>query len=254
MLPLLPDQGVSQHSQHTHLDGNLENNGTPKLQFDTIEDTIEAFRHGEFIIVLDSTSRENEGDLIIAASEITTEKMAFMIHHTSGLICTPVSSSLTTSLDLPQMVLNDNDIESTAYTVSIDASDVRITTGISAYDRALTCRTLASKSARPDSFRRPGHVFPLRAKDGGVRERRGYTEATIEFCKLARKAPAGVLSELVDNGEEVEGRTERIHGGMTRRNGCLMFGRRWGIRVCTIEALVEYLDGRNAEDKINGHV
>ena len=152
------------------------------------------------------------------------------------------------------MVLENEELEGTAYTLSIDASDPSITTGISAHDRALTCRTLASKTSRKESFRRPGHVFPLRAREGGVRERRGHTEATIEFCKLAGKPLAGVLSELVDEGDEIEGRTERIHGGMTRRDGCLRFGKRWGIRTCTINDLVLYLDRRCGETKINGCV
>lgn len=152
------------------------------------------------------------------------------------------------------MVIENEELEGTAYTISIDSSDPSITTGISAHDRALTCRTLASKTRRKESFRRPGHVFPLRAREGGVRERRGHTEATIEFCKLAGKPLAGVLSELVDEGDEIEGRTERIHGGMTRRDGCLRFGKRWGIRTCTIDDLVLYLDRRCGETKINGCV
>lgn len=153
------------------------------------------------------------------------------------------------------MVLENEDLEGTAYTISIDASDPSITTGISAHDRALTCRTLASKSSRKESFRRPGHVFPLRAREGGVRERRGHTEATIEFCKLAGKPLAGVLSELVEEGNEVEGKTERVHGGMTRRDGCLRFGKRWGIRTCTIDDLVLYLNRRCGEEtKMNGCV
>lgn len=153
------------------------------------------------------------------------------------------------------MVLKNEELEGTAYTISIDASDPSITTGISAHDRALTCRTLASKTSRKESFRRPGHVFPLRAREGGVRERRGHTEATIEFCKLAGKPLAGVLSELVEEGSEVEGKTERAHGGMTRRDGCLRFGKRWGIRTCTIDDLVLYLNRRcDEETKINGHV
>ncbi|KAL9132496.1 MAG: hypothetical protein Q9175_006335, partial [Cornicularia normoerica] len=211
-------------------DGATPTNGTSELEFDTIEGTIEAFKRGEFILVLDGTDRENEGDMIIAAEDITTEKMAFMIRHTSGLVCAPISTSLTTSLLLPQMVSGKTDLETCAYTVSVDASDPAITTGISAADRAFTCRTLAAKNCRPDCFRRPGHVFPLRAREGGVRERRGHTEATIEFCKLAGKAPAGVLCEVVDDGEEVEGEAMRQGSGMMRRDGCLRFGRRWRIK------------------------
>ncbi|TAQ90654.1 hypothetical protein B7494_g1022 [Chlorociboria aeruginascens] len=211
-------------------------------KFDSIEDTIQAFKNGEFIVVLDDLSRENEGDLIIAAADMTTEKMAFMIRYTSGLICAPLSSSLATKLELPQMVPNSEDHLRTAYTVSIDANSAEVTTGISSHDRALTCRTLASKTATRDSFRRPGHLFPLRARDGGVRERTGHTEAAVEFCRLTGKPLVGVISELVVDGEEVTAQALRHESGMMRRDGCLEFGRKWGLKVCTIEDLVVYVE------------
>lgn len=210
--------------------------------------------NGNFIVVLDSTDRENEGDLVIAAEDVTTEKMAFMVRHTSGLICTPIPTSLTHHLDLPQMMLENTDPKKTAYTVSIDSADPSTTTGISAYDRALTCQTLASKSATISSFRRPGHVFPLRARDGGVRQRPGHTEAAIEFCRLSGKRPVGVICELVEDGEEVEGLAERRGGGMMRRDACLRFGKRWGLRVCTIEDLIEHINGHDIQIEINGKV
>ncbi|MCJ1274805.1 hypothetical protein MMC21_002603 [Puttea exsequens] len=247
-------------------------NGLSTKHFDTIEDTIQAFRNGEFIVVLDSADRENEGDLIIAAEDVTTEKMAFMIRHTrytspspfpsieenpltmptSGLICTPLSSYLTQTLKLPQMVLENTDPNRTAYTISIDASHPTLTTGISAHDRALTCCTLASPLSTPNSFRRPGHIFPLRAREGGVSERAGHTEAAVEFCRLAGKASVGVICELVEDGEESTGRAERMDGGMMRRDGCLKFGKRWGLRVCTIEDLVGYVTRHDRGDTING--
>lgn len=141
------------------------------------------------------------------------------------------------------MVTENADPKCTAYTVTIDSSDDSVTTGISAEDRALTCRTLASPTAQIDSFRRPGHIIPLQARPGGVRERTGHTEAAVDFCKLAGKAPAGVIAELVEDGEIAEGVAE-IGGnnGMMRRDGCLRFGKKWGIKVCTIEDLVIYLD------------
>ncbi|MCJ1393229.1 3,4-dihydroxy 2-butanone 4-phosphate synthase [Xylographa bjoerkii] len=219
-------------------------------QFDSIESTVQAFREGKFIIVLDSQDRENEGDLIIAAEVVTTEKMAFMIRYTSGLICTPMPTSFTERLDLPQMVLDNTESHRTAYTVSIDASHPSVTTGISAHDRALTCRTLASPSSEPSSFRRPGHVFPLRARDGGVKARTGHTEAAVDFCRLAGMQPVGVICEMVEDGDEVEGLTERRECGMMRRDGCLKFGRRWGLKVCTIEDLAEYIDRK--EKGMNG--
>jgi 3,4-dihydroxy 2-butanone 4-phosphate synthase len=141
------------------------------------------------------------------------------------------------------MVLENTDPKGTAYTVSIDSSDPSVTTGISAQDRSLACRTLASPTARPEDFRRPGHIIPLQARSGGVRERKGHTEAAVEFCRLAGKAPAGVIAELVEDGEIVEGVPEiRGDNGMMRRDACLRFGKKWGIKVCTIEDLVEYLE------------
>jgi len=227
------------------------------LQFDSIASTIASFKEGNFIVVLDNEDRENEGDLIIAAEDMTTEKMAFMIRHSSGLICTPVTSRVASSLSLPQMVTNNQDPNRTAYTISIDSDDESITTGISAHDRALTCRTLASPNATPESFRRPGHVFPLQARQGGVLERVGHTEAAVEFCRLAGKAEAGVICEMVEDGEEVPGVAQRTAPGMMRRDACLKFGRRWGLKCCTIEDLVEYVKAekgvRNGTNGVNGH-
>lgn len=141
------------------------------------------------------------------------------------------------------MVAENADPKGTAYTVTIDSSDESVTTGISAEDRALTCRTLASPDAQVDSFRRPGHIIPLQARPGGVRERSGHTEAAVEFCRLAGKAPAGVIAELVEWGDVTEGVPE-IQGenGMMRRDGCLKFGKKWGIKVCTIEDLIKYVE------------
>jgi len=221
-------------------------------QFDSIEATVEAFRNGEFIIVLDSQDRENEGDLIIAAEDVTTEKMAFMVRYTSGLICTPITSRLASSLSLPQMVVDNKDPNRTAYTISIDSNDETVTTGISAHDRAVTCRTLALAKVRAEHFRRPGHVFPLQARDGGVLERTGHTEAAVEFCRLAGKAPVGTICEMVNDGEQVPDTTAMREPGMMRRDDCLEFGQKWGLKVCTIEDLVEYVKQENRRE-VNGH-
>lgn len=161
-------------------------------------------------------------------------------------------------LELPQMVTENADPNRTAYTVSVDANHHALTTGISASDRALTCRTLAEPDARAGDLRRPGHVFPLRAREGGVRQRPGHTEAAVEFCRLAGKREVGVICELVEDGVEgKEGMAERIGGGMMRRDACLEFGRKWGLRVCTIEDLVRYLkeDGEKGKEgvvEVNG--
>jgi len=215
--------------------------------FDSIEETLEAFKNGEFIIVLDDLSRENEGDLIIAASELTTEKMAFMVRYTSGVICAPMPPALTKHFDLPQMVNSNEDPNRTAYTVSVDASLPEITTGISAHDRALTCRTLASGTATKGDIRRPGHIFPLRAKEGGVRERIGHTEAGVEFCRLAGKPLVAAISELVQDLEPVEGQALIPDTGMMRRDGCLAFGKKFGLKVCTIEDLVAYVEKKDGK-------
>ena len=187
-----------------------------------------------------------------------------MVRHTSGLICAPLSPSLAELLQLPLMVPPNQNTEADgcAYTVSVDVVHPHMASGISAQDRALTSNMLAFKGAKPTDFRRPGHLFPLRARAGGIRERRGHTEATVEFCRLAGKRPAGVLSELVEEGlEDLEpGKTEIKGADMRRAEGCLSFGRKWGIRVCTIDALVTFVGAQTArngiEDKgyVNGIV
>jgi len=214
---------------------------------------------GEFLIVLDSPSRENEGDLIIAARSLTPRKAAFLIHHTSGYLCAPMPASRAAHLDLAPMVPSsaNTDPNRTAYTVTVDAAE-GVTTGISAADRALTCRRLADPGAEKDWFRRPGHVVPLRAVDGGVRARQGHTEAAVELCRLAfpEEERVGVIAELVEEEsggseerrEEGEGRggggtykAERSGTGMMKRDDCLAFGRKFGIKVITIEDLVRHV-------------
>lgn len=214
-----------------------------EMSFDSIPDAIAAISRGEFIIVLDSPARENEGDLIIAAQDFTPSKAAFMIRHTSGYICAPLTSTLAARLELPQMVSHNLDPNRTAYTITIDAME-GVTTGISAQDRSLTCRKLADPTSVKETFRRPGHIVPLQAREGGVRVRAGHTEAAVEFCRLAGKEQVGVIAELVDDGEEVQGRAEMGSGfGMMRRDGCLAFARRYGLKVVTIESLIRYLEG-----------
>ncbi|KAI5777475.1 3,4-dihydroxy-2-butanone 4-phosphate synthase [Geopyxis carbonaria] len=204
------------------------------MSFSTITEAAAAFAAGEFIVVLDADNRENEGDLLIAAQDLTTEKMAFMVRWTSGLICVPLSPALVQRFELPQMVANNQEPHATAFTVSVDSRDPSITTGISAYDRALTARQLADPSVSAADFRSPGHMFPLRAKEGGVRERRGHTEAAVDFAKLTGKREAVAICELVREED----------GLMMRRDDCLEFGKKWGLKVCTIEALAEHLEAK----------
>ncbi|KAK4166492.1 DHBP synthase RibB-like alpha/beta domain-containing protein [Cladorrhinum sp. PSN259] len=221
-------------------------------QFNSIPDTIAAFRNGEFVVILDDPSRENEADLIIAADSVTAQQMAFMVRHSSGLICVPILPERTESLNLPQMVANNEDLRTTAYTVGVDSADPSVTTGISAHDRALACRALADPSSTPASFRRPGHVFPLRARTGGVRQRRGHTEAAIDLCRMAGKYPAGVICELVEDGIEVPGVAVREEPGMMRGEACIAFARRWGLKVATIADMVEYLEKTEGKLEVNG--
>jgi 3,4-dihydroxy 2-butanone 4-phosphate synthase len=178
--------------------------------------------------------------------------MAFMVRHTSGLICAPIPPALAESLQLPQMVPNSEDPRGTAYTLSIDSADPTVTTGISAYDRALTCRALANPAAKAADFRRPGHVFPLRARTGGVRVRGGHTEAGVDFCRLAGLPEVAVISEIVEDGEDIEGQAVRTEAGMMRTEGCVKFARKWGIKVCTIEDLVAYIEKTEGKWETNG--
>lgn len=227
--------------------------GIDASQFDSIPDTVQAFRDGQFVVVLDDPSRENEADLIIAAESITTAQMAFMIRHTSGLICVPITEQRAQELALPQMVAHSEDLRRTAYTVSVDAADASVSTGISAHDRALACRALADdQNAGAERFRRPGHVFPLEAKAGGVRQRTGHTEAAIDLCRLAGRKLAAAISELIDDGAEVPGQAVREEPGMLRGEACVAFARKWGLKVCTIADMVEYLEKTEGKLEVNG--
>lgn len=208
--------------------------------------------NGEFLVVLDDPGRENEGDLIIAAEDVTTEQMAFMIRHSSGYICVPMPADRATTLNLPPMVSNSQDPRGTAYTISVDAEHPLTTTGISAHDRALACRVLADPKCSPASLRRPGHVLPLRAVPGGVRARQGHTEAATELCRLAGKNPVAAISEVVDDGEEVLGQAIRNGGGMLNAEGCIRFARKYGIKVCTIADLVAYVEKTEGKLPVNG--
>ena len=157
------------------------------------------------------------------------------------------------ALELPQMVVANEDPKGTAYTITVDAASDDVTTGISAHDRALTCRWLADGKRGKADFRRPGHVVPLQAKVGGVRERAGHTEAAVDFCRLIGEKDeeaVGVIAELVEDGLEIEGKGE-LGGsvGMLGRDGCLAFAKRWGLVCVTVEKLIEYLEGRDAGKK-----
>lgn len=178
--------------------------------------------------------------------------MAFMIRHSSGYVCAPLLPDRTATLELPQMVTHNQDSRVTAYTITVDAADPAVTTGISAHDRALTVRTLADEKATSESFRRPGHVLPLRSRQGGVRERRGHTEAAIDLCRMAGKRPAAAICELVEDGEVVPGRAVLLEPGMMRGEACVAFARRWGLKVCTIADMVDHLEKTEGKLGVNG--
>ncbi|KAL1743230.1 3,4-dihydroxy-2-butanone 4-phosphate synthase-domain-containing protein [Schizophyllum fasciatum] len=201
-----------------------------EFAFDTMEDALAAFAAGEFLVVMDDEDRENEGDLIIAGGQCTTEKMAWMIKHTSGYICVALPQERLEELDIPMMVPDNQERHRTAYTVTIDYKH-GTTTGISAGDRARTVRALADPAATPDDFTRPGHMVPLRARAGGVLARKGHTEASIDLCALTGQPRVGVLCELVNDDAE---------GSMARRDDCRAFADRWGLRMVSVEMLAAW--------------
>src|SRR3954451_3631599 len=164
------------------------------MPFAPIDDALAAIARGELVVVVDDEERENEGDLIVAAEKMTPEKMAFMIRYTSGVICLPMEGERLDELSLPLMVSGNENTEGqrTAFTVSVDARD-GTTTGISAADRSATVHALIDPSTRPDDLARPGHIFPLRYREGGVLKRAGHTEAAVDLARMAGCYPAGVL-------------------------------------------------------------
>jgi 3,4-dihydroxy 2-butanone 4-phosphate synthase/GTP cyclohydrolase II len=168
------------------------------VRLDSIERAIADFRDGKAIVVVDDEDRENEGDIIFAASKATPELMAFLVRYSSGLICAPITGEILDRLSIPLMTPHNREKMRTAYTVSVDARD-GITTGISATDRARTCRVLADSATEPFELNQPGHIIPLRAKPGGVLERAGHTEAAVDFARLAGLTPAGVIGEVLND-------------------------------------------------------
>ena len=197
------------------------------FQYNSIEEAVEALRKGEVILVTDDEDRENEGDFICAAEFATTENVNFMAVHGKGLICMPMGEALVKKLMLPQMVTENTDNHETAFTVSIDAMET--TTGISAKERGFTARKCVEDDARPEDFRRPGHMFPLLAKKNGVLERNGHTEATIDFMRLAGLKECGLCCEIM-----------REDGYMARTPELQELAEKFGIKMVTIRALQEY--------------
>lgn len=195
--------------------------------FATVEEAIEEIKNGNMIVVVDDEDRENEGDLIVAADKCTPEHINFMATHAKGLICTPVEGFILDRLKIGQMVVNNTDNHETAFTVSVDAAST--TTGISAFERCQTVKEMINPDSRPEDFRRPGHVFPLRSVPGGVLRRAGHTETTTDLAKLAGLTPAGFCCEIMDDD-----------GHMMRTPRLIEFSRRHGLKLITVQSLIEY--------------
>lgn len=200
-----------------------------KTQLNTIDEAINDIRNGKVIIVVDDENRENEGDFLAAAEKVTPEMINFMATHGRGLICTPLTEKRCKELELGMMVSNNTDPMETAFTVSVDLRGKGVTTGISASDRALTIKALIDKQTKPFDLARPGHIFPLKAKEGGVLRRTGHTEAAIDFARLAGLQPAGVIVEIMNED-----------GTMARLPQLLEVAKKFDIKIVSIEDLVAY--------------
>ena len=195
--------------------------------FNTIEEALEDLRRGKIILVTDDEDRENEGDFICAAQFATTENINFMATHGKGLICMPMSEEYVEKLKLPQMVENNTDNHETAFSVSID--HLTTTTGISAVERSITALACVKKDAKPEDFRRPGHMFPLKAKKNGVLERNGHTEATVDLCRLAGLKECGLCCEIM-----------REDGTMMRTEELSKLAQQYQMKFITIKDLQDY--------------
>jgi 3,4-dihydroxy 2-butanone 4-phosphate synthase/GTP cyclohydrolase II len=200
-----------------------------KIQLNTIEEAIEDIRQGKIIIVVDDEDRENEGDFLAAANKVTPEMINFMAKHGRGLICTPLTERRCTELELRSMVTNNTDPMETAFTVSVDLKGHGVTTGISALDRAKTIAALVDENTKPYDLARPGHIFPLIAKQGGVLRRTGHTEAAIDFARLAGFSPAGVICEIMNDD-----------GTMSRLPQLVEVAKKFDLKLVSIEDLVAY--------------
>jgi 3,4-dihydroxy 2-butanone 4-phosphate synthase/GTP cyclohydrolase II len=198
------------------------------MPFTEIENAIAAVERGELVIVVDDADRENEGDLIMAAEKVTAESIAFMIRHTSGVICQPLEGDRCDALSLPLMVAHNTETQRTAFTVSVDAR-AGTTTGISAADRAATVHALIDARTRPDDLARPGHIFPLRYREGGVLKRAGHTEAAVDLARLAGLYPSGVLAEVTNDD-----------GTMARLPELERFAAEHGLQLISIADLIRY--------------
>ena len=199
------------------------------FKLNTIEEALAEIKNGNFVVVVDDEDRENEGDLIIAAEAITPEKVNFMETHAKGLLCVPLTGERCDELDLPMMVTSNTSVHATPFTVSVDLLGHGCTTGISSFDRSQTILALANKETKPEDLGRPGHVFPLRARDKGVLSRVGHTEAAVDLAKLAGMQPAGVLIEI-----------KKEDGEMARLPELIEFSKEHNLKIISVADLVKY--------------
>jgi len=206
-------------------------------QFNTIEEAIDDIKNGKIVIVVDDEDRENEGDFIMAGDDITPEAINFMATYGKGLICTPITNAIAEKLDLPLMIQNMTDTHATAFTITIDAAH-GATTGISAADRSQTVSLLASDKTVASDFVKPGHIFPLIAKDGGVLAREGHTEAAVDLAVLAGKSPVGVICEILNED-----------GSCARLPQLIEVAQKFKLKLITIEELIKYRKDLSAADK-----
>jgi len=198
------------------------------FKLSSIEDAVNDFKEGKFVIVVDDEDRENEGDLIIAAEKITPEKVNFMLKNARGVLCAPITLSRADELDLPHQVEENTSMLGTPFTITVDKLE-GCTTGVSAHDRAATILALADPASTPQTFGRPGHINPLYAQDNGVLRRSGHTEAAVDLCKLAGLYPAGALMEIMNDD-----------GSMARMPQLQEKAKEWGLRIITIKDLIAY--------------
>tara|TARA_B100000768_G_scaffold181540_1_gene204967 strand:+ start:1479 stop:2627 length:1149 start_codon:yes stop_codon:yes gene_type:complete len=205
------------------------NTNYKKIRLNTIEDAIQDIKDGKIIIVVDDENRENEGDFVAAAEMVTPEMINFMATHGRGLICAPLTEKRCKELELGMMVNNNTDPMETAFTVSVDLRGKGVTTGISASDRSKTVKALINKTTKPFDLARPGHIFPLKAKEGGVLRRTGHTEAAIDFARLANLKPAGLIVEIMNED-----------GTMARLPELIDVAKKFNIKIVSIEDLVAY--------------
>jgi len=214
----------------SYIDENINKANQDKFEFSTVEEAIQDIKDGKMVIVADNEDRENEGDLVCASDKITPEIINFMIKEGRGLICVSLTPERAKELELEQMVHTNTEAQRTAFTVSVDAATkFGVTTGISAQDRAKTIQVLVDKDSKPSDLRRPGHIFPLEAKIGGVLKRVGQTEASVDLARLAGLQPSGVICEIVSED-----------GTMARRDELVEFAKKHNLKFITVAQLIKY--------------